>query len=68
MQLFFIKKKKKDMKHGNVENKMKNKNYHSVGIIPQYNRKIVETGKNHTLRHKYKTVHFPSWNRDFSKK
>jgi hypothetical protein len=29
MQLFFIKKKKKDMKHGNIENKMKNKNYHS---------------------------------------
>jgi hypothetical protein len=56
------------MKHGNVENKMKNKNYHSVGLIPQYNRTIVETEKSHTIRHKYKTAHFPSWNRDFSKK
>jgi hypothetical protein len=41
------------MKHGNVENKMKNKNYHSVGLIPQYNRTIVETDKSHTIRHKY---------------
>jgi len=67
MQLFFIKKRKKDLKHGNVENKMKKK-YHSVGAIPKCNSKIVETGKIDTLTHKYKTAHFPSWYRDFSKK
>lgn len=54
------------MKHGNEENRMKNQKYHSVGAITK-NRKIVETDKIDTLTHKYKTAHFPSWYRDFSK-
>ena len=64
---FSLRKKKKEMKHGNEENKMKNKIYHSVGAITKCNRKIVETDKIDTLTHKYKTAHFPSWYRDFSK-
>jgi hypothetical protein len=41
-------------------NKMKNEIYHTVGIFPKFNRKIVERGKIDTSKtHKYMTDHFP---------
>ena len=37
---------------------MKNKNYHTVGTIPKYNRKIVEKADSVTLTHQYIPDHF----------
>ena len=42
-----------------VCNQMKNKKYHTVGIVPKSNIKIVERDKIDTLTHKYMTAHFP---------
>ena len=38
---------------------MKNKKYHTVGIIPKLDIKIARRGKIDTLTHKYMAAHFP---------
>jgi len=42
-----------------VPYKMKSQNYHTVGIVPNSNRRLVERGKNDTLIYKYMTAHLP---------
>jgi len=46
----------------NSGNKFKNKEYHTVGIIPQFNTKILERGKIYTSNtqiHDRSLCHFP---------
>ena len=51
-----------------VNNKLKNQQYHSVRTVPKSNMNIVEKGKIDTLTRKFRPLTFQTWYMHFNKK
>jgi len=55
-----------DLNHIMISNRcryqIKNKKYHIGGIVPKFNRKIVDTGGNRSISHRYAwQITLPAW-------